>query len=134
MLIYYDISENTDTIMWQGGDWETTPVGSVGEFASKLAYWFTDLGIKQVYICPDLNYAAAVHADKWIPVLPNTDAALQLAIIYTWINENLYDKDYVANHVYDFDKFKAYVMGDEDGAPEVSGVGFTKVRRPGMDD
>jgi trimethylamine-N-oxide reductase (cytochrome c) len=27
----------------------------------------------------------AVHADKWIPVLPNTDAALQLAIAYTWI-------------------------------------------------
>ena len=40
-----------------------------------------EIGIKQVYICPDLNYAAAVHADKWIPVLPNTDAALQLAIM-----------------------------------------------------
>jgi len=33
-----------------------------------------------VYICPDLNYGAAVHADKWIPILPNTDAAMQLAI------------------------------------------------------
>ena len=28
-----------------------------------------EIGIKQVYICPDLNYGAAVHADKWIPVL-----------------------------------------------------------------
>ena len=45
-------------------------------------------GIKQVYICPDLNYGAAVHADKWIPVLPNTDAALQLAIVYVWLTED----------------------------------------------
>jgi len=43
---------------------------------------------------PDLNYAAAVHADKWIPVLPNTDAALQLAILHL-IKEDTYDKEYV---------------------------------------
>ncbi len=55
-------------------------------------------GIKQVYICPDLNYGAAIHADKWIPVLPNTDAALQLAIIYMWITEGTYDKEYVETH------------------------------------
>jgi anaerobic selenocysteine-containing dehydrogenase len=29
------------------------------------------------------------------PVLPNTDAALQLAIIYVWLTEDLYDKEYV---------------------------------------
>ena len=46
-------------------------------------YFWKEIGIKQVYICPDLNYGAAIHADKWIPVLPNTDAALQLAIAYT---------------------------------------------------
>ena len=30
---------------------------------------------------------AAIHADKWVPILPNTDAALQLAIIYVWMTE-----------------------------------------------
>ena len=61
-----------------------------------------EVGIKQVYICPDLNYGAAVHADKWIPILPNTDAALQLAIIYIWITEGTYDKEYVKTHTVGF--------------------------------
>ncbi len=38
---------------------------------------------------------AAVHADKWIPILPNTDAALQLAIAYHWITKGTYDKEYI---------------------------------------
>jgi len=62
-------------------------------------YWFTELGNQTGVDQPELNYSAAVHADKWIPVLPNTDAAAQLAIAYTWIDEGTYDKDYVATHV-----------------------------------
>ena len=83
-----------------------------------MCYFWAEVGIKQVYICPDLNYGAAVHADKWIPVLPNTDAALQLAIAHVWITEGLYDKKYVETHVVGMDKFAAYVMGDEDSVPK----------------
>jgi len=69
-----------------------------------------------VYICPDLNYAAAVHADKWIPVLPNTDAALQLAIIHVWLTEDTWNKEYVATHAVGMDKIADYVLGnDEEG-------------------
>jgi trimethylamine-N-oxide reductase (cytochrome c) len=62
-----------------------------------------------------LNYGAAIHADKWIPVLPNTDAALQLAIAFMWLTEGTYDKEYVETHVTGFDKFSDYVLGKEDG-------------------
>ena len=65
----------------------------------------------QIYICPDLNYGAAVHADKWIPILPNTDAALQLAIAYIWITEGTYDKEYVKTHTVGFDKFRIMFWG-----------------------
>ena len=101
-----------------GCDPETTPWGWGGQTVSQLCYWFTELGIKQIYICPDLNYGAAVHADKWIPILPNTDAAMYLAIAYTWITEGTYDKEYVKTHVVGFDKFKDYVLGKEDGVPK----------------
>ena len=77
-----------------------------------------ELGLKSIYICPDLNYGAAVHADKWIPILPNTDAALQLAIAYVWITEGTYDKEYIATHSYGFEKFEDYVLGKEDGVPK----------------
>ena len=59
-----------------------------------------------------------MHADKWIPILPNTDAAMQLAIIYTWIKEGTYDKSYVETHVVGMDKVEAYVLGKEDGVPK----------------
>jgi trimethylamine-N-oxide reductase (cytochrome c) len=117
--IYPDIAEHTDMIIHQGSDQETTPWGFwSGQMPSLYSYWFTELGIKHIYICPDLNYGAAVHADKWIPVLPNTDAALQLAIAYQWITNGSYDKKYVATHTYGFDKFEEYVLGKEDGIPK----------------
>ena len=113
-----DICENSEMVLCWGFDPETSPWGFCGQFPSRLCYFWQDVGIKQVYICPDLNYGAAVHADKWIPVLPNTDAALQLAIIYTWIKEGTYNKEYVAAHTVGFDKVKAYVTGEEDGIPK----------------
>jgi len=124
-----DIAENTELILFWGCDPETTPWGWHGQMASRFCYWFTELGIKSIYICPDLNYGAAVHADKWIPIRPNTDAALQLAIAYVWITSGTYDKEYVATHTYGFEKFKEYVLGKEDGilktpewAAEITGV------------
>jgi anaerobic selenocysteine-containing dehydrogenase len=113
-----DVAENTELLLFWGCDPETTPWGFNGQMASRLCYWFTELGIKSVYICPDLNYGAAIHADKWIPIKPNTDAALQLAIAYLWITEGTYDKEYIASHTYGFEKFEEYVLGKEDGIPK----------------
>jgi anaerobic selenocysteine-containing dehydrogenase len=113
-----DIAEHTQTLLFQGCDPETTTWGWGGQTVSQLCYWFTELGIKQIYICPDVNYGTAVHADKWIPILPNTDAALNLAIAYVWITEGTYDKEYVETHVVGFDKWADYVLGKEDGEPK----------------
>jgi len=113
-----DISKNTDLLLHWACDAETTPWGWGGQMASRVCYWFTELGIKSVFVCPDLNYSAAVHADKWIPIRPNTDAAMHLAIAYVWISEDSYDKEYLAKHSVGFDKFKEYVMGEEDGIPK----------------
>jgi trimethylamine-N-oxide reductase (cytochrome c) len=119
--IVKDITENTEMMLVWGGDPETTPWGTIGgQFASRLCYFWSEAGMKQVYICPDLNYGAAVHADKWIPVLPNTDVALQLAIAHVWITEGRYDKGYVATHVVGFNKFADYVLGKEDGVPKTA--------------
>ena len=113
-----DISENSDMVVFIGCDPETTPWAFQGQAFSRWCYWWTELGIKQVYICPDLNYGAAVHADKWIPILPNTDAALLLAIAYTWMTEATYDKKYVASHTSGFEQFENYVLGKNDGIPK----------------
>lgn len=116
--IMWDAAKNSEIILFWGCDPETTPWGPDGQMASRLCYFWSEVGIKSVYICPDLNYGAAVHADKWIPILPNTDAAMRLAIAYLWIKEGLYNNDYVATHTYGFDRFEEYVMGKEDGIPK----------------
>jgi len=69
-------------------------------------------------VSPDVNYAGAVHADRWIPVLPNTDAALYLAITYQWFKDGTYDKQYLKTHAVGVEKYEAYVMGKEDGVPK----------------
>jgi molybdopterin guanine dinucleotide-containing S/N-oxide reductase-like protein len=118
--LWKDISENTDMLLFWGCDPETTTWGWSGQQASRLCYFWSELGIKTIYICPDLNYGAAVHADKWIPVRPNTDTALQLAIAYTWITEGTYDKEYVETHTYGFEEFQNYLLGGEDGVPKTA--------------
>ncbi|MGI9952697.1 molybdopterin-dependent oxidoreductase [Moorellaceae bacterium AZ2] len=113
-----DISEHTEMIVLQAGDLETTQNYATRFWSTLIRYWL-DLGIKFVVIDPFCNYTAVAHDEiKWIPILPNTDAALDFAIIYTWIKEGLYKKDYVDTHVIGFDKLKAYVMGEEDGVPK----------------
>ena len=113
-----DISENCDMVLCWGCDPETTPWGFTGQYATRICYFWTQAGIKQIYICPELNYGAAVHADKWIPVLPNTDAALQLAIIYVWLKEGTWNKEYIKTHAVGMDKVEDYVLGKEDGIPK----------------
>jgi len=125
-----DIAENTEMLLFWGCDPETTPWGWNGQIVSRLCYWFTELGIKQAYVCPDVNYGTAVHADKWIPIRPNTDAALQLAIAYTWIAEGTYDREYIASHAVGFDKFEKYVLGREDGIPKTPKWAETKTAIP----
>jgi trimethylamine-N-oxide reductase (cytochrome c) len=112
-----DIMDNCDMILHWAGDRETVRQQST-QAQSRRYYWLTDVGIKNVWICPDFTYSAGVHADKWIPVVPGADSALQLAMAYIWIDEDTYDKDYVETHTEGFDTFKAYVMGDEDGIPK----------------
>jgi len=51
-------------------------------------------GAKLIIISPDLN-PSTVHADLWINIKPETDAALGLACAQIMISENLYKKDYV---------------------------------------
>ena len=130
-----DIAQNADALLYWGCDLETTTWGWGGQMASRMAYWFSDCGVKGIAIAPDANYTTVVHADKWIPVLPNTDAALQLAIAYVWITEGTYEKEYVETHSIGFDWLEYYVLGNEDGiaktpewAEEICGVPAYKIK------
>lgn len=116
--VWPDVAKHAEALLFWSADPETTAVGFDGYLASRMSYWLHSLGIKFIFIDPELNYCGCCQADKWIPVLPNTDAALYLAIIYTWLKEDTYDKEYVKTHAVGAEEFFDYVLGNVDGEPK----------------
>ena len=47
----------------------------------------------------------AAKADRWITIIPGTDAALALGVAHVLIKEMLYSKDFVDNYAYGFESF-----------------------------
>ncbi|MDR2487860.1 MAG: molybdopterin-dependent oxidoreductase, partial [Clostridiales Family XIII bacterium] len=116
--LWPDIAKHSDMLLFWGADPETTAMGFDGYMPSRLAQWLHSLGLKYIFIDPALNYAGCYLADKWIPVIPNTDAALHLAIAYTWLTEDTWDREYVETHALGYEAFFDYVLGKEDGEPK----------------
>jgi len=113
-----DITENTDMMVYQGCDWDTTSYSSDGDISVRIPRWFHHLGLKEIYISPDYNWQQASNPDKWIPIIPGRDDALYLAIIHTWLKEDTWDKDYIATHAVGMQYIEDYVMGRSDDMVE----------------
>ncbi len=87
-------------------------------------------GAKVIVIDPRKSMSAVALADEWIPIVPGTDAALMSAMAYVMIDEDLYDKEFVATHCLGFDdsqmpagleneeSYKDYILGTKDGVPK----------------
>ncbi len=114
-----DVSEHAKLIAFAAGDWELTQ-NYASQLWSRVINFWKKIGKEFVIIDPFCNYTAVCHDNmKWIPILPNTDAALDFAVMYVWITEDLYDKEYVETHSVGFEKVRAYVLGeDEEGIPK----------------
>ena len=77
---------------------------------------------------PDLGAA-------WLPIRPNTDTALILALSSTLLTEGLHDKAFLAKYSVGFDQYAAYLTGEEDGiskdadwAEGITGIAATSIR------
>jgi len=92
-------------------------------------------GAKLVVFDPRRSETAAA-ATEWIPLKPNTDAAVAMAMCYVIFKNDLYDKEFVTKWSHGFDEFKKRLMGKEDGNPrtpewasEISGVPAETIER-----
>ncbi len=114
-----DALKNTEMIVFWSSDPESTGGGIYTAYESTpRRYWFKELGVKMVFIDPYFNHTAGLFSDKWFAPRLGTDVAMGLAIAFTWLTEDLYDKEYVASRTVGFDEWKAYVLGESDGEPK----------------
>ncbi len=126
--IGWDILQNSKMIVYWGIDQLLT--GAMYEEILPWAQWAKELGIKQVFITPDLNWSARAFADTWISPYPGTDNAMAAAIAYTWIQNGTLDQNFLDTHTIGFDEthlptgappnssFKSYIVGTQDGVPK----------------
>ncbi len=130
-----DALQNAEQIVYWSNDPDSTRGTYSGQESSLWRQWLKEKGVKMVFIDPFHNYTNAVMGGKWIAPRLGTDTAIAMAIAYVWIEEDTYNKEYVANRTIGFDKFKPYVMGETDGVPktpewaeEESGVSARTIR------
>jgi anaerobic selenocysteine-containing dehydrogenase len=87
-----------------------------------------DVGARLIAVDPRLTRIAA-RADIWLPLRPGTDAALALGMANVIIEEGLYDRGFVENHVHGWEPFvqrvKEYPL---DKVQEITWVPAQKIR------
>ncbi|WP_316196736.1 MULTISPECIES: molybdopterin-dependent oxidoreductase [unclassified Bradyrhizobium] len=110
-----DCLKEAELIVFWSSDPESTNCAYMGFEGTQRRLWAKKLGIEFVHIDPHFNATAQLLGGKWFPIRPATDAALALAIMYVWIKEDLYDKDYVARCTTGFDEWRDYLLGTSDG-------------------
>ena len=77
-----------------------------------------EAGARIIAIDPRYTDSAATFADEWIPIYPCTDVALLIAMAYVIITANLHDQAFLDRYTVGFNKFRDYVLGNEDGIPK----------------
>ncbi|MBN2123446.1 MAG: molybdopterin-dependent oxidoreductase [Deltaproteobacteria bacterium] len=87
-------------------------------------------GARLIFINPQLiPLAANGRAHQWFPIRPGTDAALALAMIHVTINEDLYDKAFVAEWCEGFDRLHEHVQQySPEWAARITGIPAEGIR------
>lgn len=72
-------------------------------------------GVRFVNISPVRDDLETGGAIEWIPIRPNTDTALMLALAYVLDDEGLVDHAMLDRLSVGYDRFRPYLRGEEDG-------------------
>lgn len=127
-----------------GNNWMANKGGNT---AYQLDYAKREGG-KVIIVEPWLNQTAQAVADEWVPIIPGTDTAFCIGMMYHMIENDLQDQDFLDKYCVGFDaehmpegadpkdNFKDYVLGTHDDEPKtpewaeaICGVPAADIRR-----
>ncbi|XDZ66325.1 molybdopterin guanine dinucleotide-containing S/N-oxide reductase [Alphaproteobacteria bacterium LSUCC0684] len=90
--------------------------GGIGEHRQKQ--WMLkahENGVEFVNVSPMKSDLLEDVSADWMPVRPNSDVAMMLALCYVLIEEDLHDRRFLDRYTTGFEKVEAYLMGEADG-------------------
>ncbi len=80
-------------------------------------------------VCVDPRQSESAALNDWVPIRPGTDLALLLAIMQVLVSENLYDKEFVAEHTIGFERLAAVLpQYTPEWAEPITDIPAAKVR------
>ncbi|MDH4292123.1 MAG: molybdopterin-dependent oxidoreductase, partial [Dehalococcoidia bacterium] len=115
-----DALKHTEMVIYWSADPESTAGIYAGQESNQWRSWLKELGVKMIVVDQHYNSTAVNFADKWFAPRPGTDTAMAAAIAYVWLTEGTYDKEYIKEHAHGFEKWKGYILGEEDGFAKTS--------------
>ncbi len=71
-----------------------------------------------VVISPTRADCPAFLNAQWIPIRPNTDTALMLALACVMATEGNHDREFLSTYCAGWEKFESYLLGRSDGVPK----------------
>ena len=77
-------------------------------------------GMRVVNISPVRDNIDTGAEVEWIPIRPNTDTALMMALAHTLVTDGSVDRDFLARCCNGYEKFEPYLMGAVDGVAKTA--------------
>lgn len=108
-------------VLFGGANPKNTQVnkgGCASHTSSKWIEMVARAGVEVINISPVRDDGPETARPKWIPIRPNTDTAMILALVHTLVSEGLHDQKFLAAYCTGFERVRPYVMGETDGQPK----------------
>ena len=97
-------------------------------------------GVRFVNVSPIREDMPDFVEAEWIPIRPNTDVALMLALAHEWTAAGRADRDFLDRCTVGFDAWARYVRGESDGvakdadwAANITGISADRIRKLARD-
>jgi biotin/methionine sulfoxide reductase len=108
-------------VLFGGANPKNTQVSKGGCASHSTRHWTQELaraGVEVINISPLREDGPDVVRPQWIPIRPNTDTAMLLALTHTLVSERLHDQAFLAKYCSGFERVLPYLMGETDGQPK----------------
>lgn len=101
-------------VMFGGAALKNTQIDAGGAVVHRSQMDFQSAaaaGVRFINISPSRHDLPGEVQAEWIPIRPNTDAALMLAIAHTLVVERLHDREFLSRYCVGYEAFEAYLLG-----------------------